>query len=70
MKDSRDDCELDDDDEDYEELSELEEVQTEQVRIWLDGSLSGREIISSLDFTAENKGNNEMLADMRGVVSV
>ena len=52
----RDDCELDDDDDDddYEELSELEEVQNEQVRIWLDGSLSGR---LSLDFTAENKGD-------------
>jgi len=58
MKGSGDDCELDDDDddEDYEELSELEEVQNEQVRIWLDGSLSGREISSSLDFTAENIG--------------
>jgi len=55
-----DDCELDDDDEDYEELSELEEVedQNEQVRTWLDG-LSGGGIMSSFDFTAENKGNIE-----------
>lgn len=70
MKGSGDDCELDDDDEDFEELSELKEIQNERVRIWLDGSLSGREITSSLDFTAENKGNIEMLTDMRGVVSV
>jgi len=70
MEGSGDDCKLDDDDEDYEELSEPEEVQNEQVRIWLDGPSSGREITSSLDFTAENKGNIEMLADMRGVVSV
>jgi hypothetical protein len=67
MKGSGDDCELDDDDDDYEELSELKEVQNEQVRIWLNGLSSGREIMSSLDFTAENKGNIEMLADMRGV---
>lgn len=63
MKGSGDDCELDDDDEDFEELSELKEIQNERVRIWLDGSLSGREITSSLDFTAENKGNIEMLTD-------
>jgi hypothetical protein len=31
MKDSRDNCELDDDDEDYEELSEPEEVQNENL---------------------------------------
>jgi hypothetical protein len=60
MKGGGDDCELDDDDE--EELSELEEVQNEQVRIWLDGSSSGREITSSLDFAAENKGNGELSA--------
>jgi len=71
MKGSGDDCELDDDDdEDYEELSELEEVQNEQVRIWLDGLSSSREITSPLDFTVENKGNIEMSADMRGDVSV
>jgi hypothetical protein len=46
MKGSGDDCELDDDDQGYEELSEPEEVQNEQVRIWLDGLLSGREIMS------------------------
>ena len=69
-KGSGDDYELDDDDDDYEELSELEEVQDEHVRIWLDGLSSGREITSSFDFTAENKGNVEMLADMRGVVGV
>jgi hypothetical protein len=41
-----------------------------KTRIWLDDSLSGRKITSSLDLTAENKGNIEMLADMQGVVSV
>ncbi|KAF8812306.1 hypothetical protein BYT27DRAFT_7207720 [Phlegmacium glaucopus] len=51
MEGSGDNCELDDDDEDYEELSELEEVQNERVRIWLDGSLSGRETTSSSGFT-------------------
>jgi hypothetical protein len=51
-------------------LSELEEVPNEQVTIWLDGLSSGREITSSFDFIAENKGNIEMLVDMRGVVSV
>ncbi|KIM81053.1 hypothetical protein PILCRDRAFT_9089 [Piloderma croceum F 1598] len=60
MKGSGDNCELDDDDE--EELSELEEVQNEQVRIWLDGSSSGREITSSSGFMAENKGNGELSA--------
>jgi hypothetical protein len=57
MEGSKDNYELDDDDEDYEELSEPEEVQNEQVRTWLDGLSSGRDITSSLDFTAENKGN-------------
>jgi hypothetical protein len=71
MEGSGDDHELDDDDdEDCEELSELEEVQNEQVKIWLDGSSPGREITSSFEFTAENKGNDEMLANMRGVVSI
>jgi hypothetical protein len=51
-------------------LSELEEVPNEQVTIWLDGLSSGRKITLSFDFTAENKGNIEMLVDMRGVVSV
>jgi len=64
MKGSEDDYELDDDHEDCGELSELEEVQNEQVKIWLDGSSPGREITSSFEFTAENKGNDEMLADM------
>jgi len=66
MKGSGDDYELDDDDDDYKELSELEEVQDEQVRIWLDGLPSGREIMSSFDFTTENKGNVDMLADYAG----
>jgi hypothetical protein len=62
---SGDDYELDDDVEGDEELSEPVEVRNEQVRIWLDGSLSGREITSSLDIGTENKGDIEMLADMQ-----
>jgi hypothetical protein len=50
MKGSGDDYELDDN-EDYEELSEPEEVQNDDVRIWLDGSLSGGEITAPWDFT-------------------
>jgi len=70
MTGSGDDRELDDDDDDYEELSELEEVRNEEVRIYLDGLSSGREIPSLFDFTAENKSNVEMSAGTRGVVSV
>jgi hypothetical protein len=74
MKGDGDDRELDDDDddyeelEDYEELSEPEECQNEKVRIWLHDSLSGSEIMSSLDFTAENKGNIE--TSPLGIISV
>jgi len=64
MKANGDDYELDDDDEDYEELSEG--VHGEKPRVWLASSFSSAEIAS----LAENKGDIEMLADMRGVVNL
>jgi hypothetical protein len=67
LDDNDEDYELDDDGEDYEELSEPVGAPDEKVRIWLASSFSSGEITSS---SAENKGNSEMLADMRGVVSL
>jgi hypothetical protein len=71
MKGGADDDELYDDDENFEGPSELAEVedeqmQDEQVIIWLGGPSPS----TSFDFTADNKGNTEMLAGMRGVVGV
>ena len=65
------DDDLDDDDEDYEELSNPQETPNEKVRIWLDNTFSGRDIMSSLDFIAEYKGNVEnMLGQGQGVPGV
>ena len=57
MKGSADNSELidDDDDNDYEELSEPEEVQNKKVEVWLHSS---KGIISSMDFTVEDKDNS------------
>ena len=57
--------------EDYEDSSELEEIQIEKtqnevVRIWRDGLSPD----TSFDFMADNKGNIETSAVMRGAVSV
>jgi hypothetical protein len=71
MKGNGDDQELYGNDEDYKELSaELEEHQNEKVQVWLhdSSSLLGSEVTSSLDSTAESKGNVEMQG--QGVVSV
>jgi hypothetical protein len=67
--DDDDDDDDGDDDDDYEELSEPEEAANERVRIWLDSSMSSREI-KPLDLTAEDKGNIEMLGDRQRVVSI
>lgn len=67
MKANGDDYEPDGDD-DYEKLSEPEEVQNEAVRIRLDGSLSGKEVTASRDFTVGDKGNIEVLTDIQALV--
>jgi hypothetical protein len=73
MKGGGDDYELDDDQDD-EELSEPGDIQNDEVRIWIDSSLSGEEIMAPWDSMVGNKGNTkmlttEMLAGSQGVIS-